>query len=139
MFQIPKLTLRRSAGPALGALLLVSALSPSPASADASCDRSGCGFATCATPAAPPPANFWGELQPADASLPACTALGPAFCRDSTSFNEFSLSDGGYSNFPWFMSVDGENGYAFLGLAYGMQIWDARSTPQSPTSSRPHA
>src|SRR5262249_31137843 len=130
MLQIPKLTLRRSAGPALGALLLLSAVSPSPARADASCDRSGCGFAACATPAIPPPSNLWGELQPADGSFPLCTALGPAFCRDSTAFNAFQNT---YSSYPWFTAVDSENGYAFLGLAYGMQIWDARSTPQSPT------
>ncbi|HEV7516768.1 MAG TPA: PKD domain-containing protein, partial [Thermoanaerobaculia bacterium] len=128
MLHAPK-SLRFSPGPALAALLLLATVSTAPAAADASCDRSGCGFAACATPAIPPPASFWGELQPADASLPLCTTLGSPFCRDSTAFDEFQNI---YSSYPWFMSVDTENGYAFLGLAYGMQIYDARSTPQSP-------
>ena len=110
MLHVPKLTLRLTPGPALAALLLLSTVSASPAAADASCDRSGCGFAACATPAVPPPASFWGELQPADASLPLCTPVGPAFCRDSTAFNEFQNT---YSSYPWFTSVDAENGYAF--------------------------
>jgi PKD repeat protein len=130
MLKIPTPTLRFSAGPALAALLLLSTASTSPAAADASCDRSGCGNAACATPAIPAPANLWGELQPADASFTACTPLGPAYCRDSTGFNEFQSS---YSSYPWYMSVDTENGYAFLANAYGMQVWDARTTPQSPT------
>src|SRR5256885_4034850 len=50
------------------------------------CDRAGCGFSACATPAAPVPADRWGGLKPLDASIPDCTALtGPAFCRDSRS------------------------------------------------------
>jgi PKD repeat protein len=131
MLKLPKPTLRLSAGTALAAaLLLLTHVTTSPAAADASCDRSGCGFAACATPALPAPTNLWGELQPADASFTTCTAVGPAFCRDSTSFNEFQNS---YSSYPWYMSVDTENGYAFLANAYGMQIWDARTTPQSPT------
>jgi PKD repeat protein len=95
-----------------------------------SCDRSGCGFATCATPAVPAPSNLWGEIQPADGSFTLCGQQGPAFCRDSTSFNEYvSL----YRSFPWFMSLDTQNGYVLTALAYGLEIWDARSTPENPT------
>lgn len=94
------------------------------------CDRSGCGFATCATPAVPVPSSFWGEIQPADGSFTRCAETGPAFCRDSTNFNEFVNR---YDAFPWFMSVDTQNGFVFTGLAYGLEVWDARSTPASPS------
>jgi len=95
-----------------------------------SCDRSGCGFISCGTPATPVPSSFWGEIQPAEASFTPCGSAGPAFCRDSTSFNEFVNA---YSSFPWFMSVDTANGYVFTGLAYGLEVWDARSTPANPS------
>ena len=95
------------------------------------CDRSGCGRAACATPAAPAPSDRWGGLRPLDSSLPVCTMTGPAFCRDSTSFDEFTQH---YRDFPWFMSLDTENGYLFVALAYGLQIWDARAFPPEPTS-----
>ncbi|HZF10572.1 MAG TPA: PKD domain-containing protein [Thermoanaerobaculia bacterium] len=115
------------------ALILLPALAAAPAAAQP-CDRTGCGFVSCATPATPAPSNLWGELQPADGSFPLCVASGstvtPPFCRDSTNFNEFA---DGYSSFPWFMSVDSENGYAFMALAYGLEIWDARTTPAAPT------
>jgi chitodextrinase len=94
------------------------------------CDRSGCGFVSCGTPATPVPSAFWGEIQPAEASFSQCSSVGPAFCRDSTSFNEFVNA---YSSFPWFMSVDVANGYVFTGLAYGLEVWDARSTPANPS------
>ncbi len=93
------------------------------------CDRSGCGFLSCATPATPVPSSLWGEIQPAEASFTQCTSQGPPFCRDSTSFNEFVSN---YRSFPWFMSVDTENGYVLTALAYGLEIWDARSTPANP-------
>ncbi|HEX2644910.1 MAG TPA: PKD domain-containing protein [Thermoanaerobaculia bacterium] len=114
----------------LTALALTTADLAVPRTADAqSCDRSGCGRAACATPARPVPEDRWGELQPVDVTLPLCTPQGPAFCRDSTAFNEFQQS---YQSFPWFMSLDVENGFLFTGLSHGLQIWDARSTPENP-------
>jgi PKD repeat protein len=94
------------------------------------CDRSGCGFIACGTPATPVPSTFWGEIQPAEASFTQCTPTGPAFCRDATSFNEFADA---YSSFPEFMSVDTANGYVMTALAYGLEVWDARSTPANPS------
>ncbi|HEV3455384.1 MAG TPA: PKD domain-containing protein [Thermoanaerobaculia bacterium] len=94
------------------------------------CDRSGCGFASCATPAVPVPSNFWAEIQPAEASFSPCNVQNNAFCRDSTSFNEFAQA---YSSFPWFMSVDTENGFVMTALAYGLEVWDARTTPANPS------
>lgn len=104
---------------------------PAPdAAAQAGCDRSGCGRASCATPARPVPEDRWGELQPVDVALPLCSGVqGPAFCRDSTAFNEFSQA---YSAFPWFMSLDVENGYVLTALSHGLQVWDARTAPQNP-------
>ena len=94
------------------------------------CDRSGCGYLSCATPATPVPSGFWGEIQPAEASFTQCGGSGPAFCRDSTSFID---SSNAYSSFPWFMSVATENGFVMTALAYGLEIWDARTTPANPT------
>jgi hypothetical protein len=114
------------------ALLLTAVLSLAaepPAGAQA-CDRSGCGRASCATPARPVPAERWGELQPVDASFVLCARNRPPFCRDSTEFDEFAQQRP--QEFPWFMSVDVENGYLFAGLAHGLQVWDLRTTPASP-------
>jgi PKD repeat protein len=94
-----------------------------------SCDRSGCGFAACATPAAPAPVNLWGAIQPADAALVLCSTSGPAFCRDSTGFND---AVDPYRAFPWYMGIDVQNGYVITGLAYGLQVWDARTAPANP-------
>src|SRR5436305_4195439 len=103
-----------------------------PAVAAQTCDRAGCGFSACATPAAPVPAGRWGGLKPLDASIPDCTALtGPPFCRDSTRFRE---SADPYSAFPFFFSLDAENGYLFVALLNGIQVWDARSFPPQPKS-----
>jgi PKD repeat protein len=109
-------------------LLILAAFAAPPAQAQ-TCDRSGCGRASCATPARPVPADRWGALQPVDASLPVCTRFGPAFCRDSTAFNEFVE---GYQALPWFMAMDAENGYLFAGLSHGLQVWDARNDPADP-------
>jgi PKD repeat protein len=112
----------------LGCSLIVGAFMAPSAHAQ-TCDRSGCGFITCGAPATPVPSSRWGEIQPAEASFTQCGSQGPAFCRDSTSFNEFvSL----YQSFPWFMSVDMQNGYVLMALAYGFEVWDARSTPANP-------
>jgi len=115
---------------AFAVLAVLAVLPISPAAAQ-TCDRSGCGRAACATPATPAPADRWGGLRPLDSSIPACTAIGPAFCRDSTSFDEFTQP---YYKFPWFMSLDTENGYLFVALAYGLQVWDARAFPPQPKS-----
>jgi PKD repeat protein len=127
---------RPSPGSALAVLLLLASLAAivapaAPAAADASCDRSGCGFASCATPAAPAPANLWGELQPADPSFLACAPLGSVACRDSTGFNEFQNT---YGSYHWFTGVDSTNGWAAFALAYGLQVFDARTTPQAPVA-----
>jgi PKD repeat protein len=114
----------------LAALAIAGAFIALPAQAQP-CDRSGCGFATCATPAVPAPSTLWGEIQPAEASFTQCTPpVAAAFCRDSTSFNEFVDA---YSAFPFFQAVDSQNGFVFTALAYGLEVWDARSTPANPS------
>jgi PKD repeat protein len=89
------------------------------------CDRSGCGYAACATPAFPVPQAIWNlaELQPA---TPACGLLP----GDSTKFQD-SVDFGPDTNF--YLSLDTQNGFVFNGLGYGMQVWDARTNPASPT------
>ncbi|HEX9941293.1 MAG TPA: PKD domain-containing protein [Thermoanaerobaculia bacterium] len=111
-------------------LALAAALQGRPAAAQ-TCDRSGCGRASCATPAKPVPEDRWGGLRPLDVSIPLCTNQKPLFCRDSTGFNEFTQI---YANYPWFMSLDAENGYLFVALSHGLQVWDARSFPPEPKS-----
>ena len=115
------------------AVLLVSSvlLAPGGASAAGTCDRSGCGRAACATPAEVVPSDRWGGLRPLNTSYTTCTAQGPAFCTDSTAFIE---SQQAYWSFPWFMSLDTENGYLFVALAHGLQVWDARGAYPSPLS-----
>lgn len=115
---------------ALTALALALLLAPARPAGAQTCDRSGCGRISCATPARPVPAERWGELPPVDASFLLCARSNPPFCRDSTNFNEFAQQR--YQEFPWFMSVDVENGYLFAGLAHGLQVWDLRTTPASP-------
>jgi PKD repeat protein len=95
---------------------------PSSASAAEECDRIGCGRLTCASPATPPPSQLWGDLQPVGTSLP------PE--RDTTNFNEFREA---YYNRNWFFDVDIENGFAIVGLAHGIGVWDLRSDPANPT------
>jgi len=107
---------------ALASILVVAPLGAQTCPAPASCDRSGCFFASCATPASPvPPAN-WGELQPATTG---CTLPG-----DSTFFQD-SVNFGPDTNF--YLSLDTQNGFVFNGLGYGMQVWDARTNPGNPT------
>jgi len=112
-----------------GAMIAGASISIAAPARAQSCDRTSCGFAPCASPATPVPSAFWGEIQPADASFTQCGPQGPPFCRDSTSFNEFTSA---YYAFPWFMSVDSQNGYVLTALAYGLEVWDARSTPANP-------
>src|SRR5947209_707387 len=93
-------------------------------------DRSGCGpvrdsnsNVICFTPATPAPATLWDQLQPVDAGqLPRE--------RDTTNFNEFREL---YFARNWFYGVDVENGWILMGLAHGIGIWDARTTPANPT------
>jgi PKD repeat protein len=88
------------------------------------CDRSGCGWIACGTPARPVPSTYWNSsLQPADASIP------PE--RDVTGFNEFNAQ---YSANPYFFSVDIANGWAFTAMDYGVKVWDIHTSP-TPTSS----
>ena len=108
-----------------------------PAAAALTCDRAACGpflqgsvghtSVVCFFPAAPVTQELWGELQPVDSSpLPAE--------RDTTAFNEFDTTSAGlYFRNNWFMGVDVENGWVLAGLAHGIGIWDARTTPANPT------
>jgi hypothetical protein len=115
----------------LPVVLLLSALAALAAPGHAqSCDRGGCGRIACGTPALPTPQGFWGALQPVDTAFLFCTKFGPAGCRDSTAFNEFAEF---YNAFPWFMSVDVENEYLFLAVAYGLQLWNTQPDPAHPT------
>jgi PKD repeat protein len=111
---------------ALALLTLIALMGVAPLSAqepDVNCDRFGCGRLSCATPARPAPPALWGDLQPADTfPLPGN--------RDATDFNEFRQA---YGSKAWYYSMDVENGYVFAGTAYGLQAWDARTTPANPT------
>ncbi|HEY0782236.1 MAG TPA: PKD domain-containing protein, partial [Thermoanaerobaculia bacterium] len=116
-------------------ILAASALLAQPLSAQ-TCDRTGCGVLldpTCgATPAKPvPPIGtdgtvYWttgSSLQPADVgALPRN--------RDATSFDETHQN---YFQQNWYFNLDIQNGYIFTALAYGLQIWDARTSPANPT------
>jgi PKD repeat protein len=116
----------------LASLFLLSLTLASPgeiAAAGPTCDRSGCGRAECATPAAPAPSDRWGGLRPVGGYTLCGT--GAAFCTDSTAFVE---SQQAYWSVPWFMSVDTENQFLFIALAHGLQVWDAHGAIPQPVS-----
>ncbi len=94
------------------------------------CDRGGCGRIACGSPALPVPPLFWGDLQPVDTTFTLCTKNGPVGCRDSTNFDEFREF---YNSFPWFMSLDIENGFILMALAHGLQVLDTHPDPKHPT------
>src|SRR3954453_21626370 len=112
-------------------LVLISLTLSSPAklAAAVTCDRSGCGRAECATPAAPVPSDRWSGLRPIGGYTLCGT--GGAFVTDSTAFIE---SQEAYWSFPWFMSIDTENQYLFIALAHGLQVWDAHNVIPQPIS-----
>jgi PKD repeat protein len=114
---------------ALFYLLALTSTLPGGLAAAGTCDRSGCGRAECATPAAPAPSDRWGGLRPVG-GYTSC-ATGVAFCTDSTSFVE---SQQAYWSYPWFMSLDTESQYLFIALAHGLQVWDAHSAIPQPVS-----
>ncbi|MBV8201630.1 MAG: hypothetical protein JOZ15_13495, partial [Acidobacteria bacterium] len=95
---------------------------PDPAAAQ-TCDRTGCGWISCGTPATPVPSTNWSSsLQPAETSIP------PG--RDVTAFSEYT---GQYSQNPYFFSIDIQNGWAFTAMDWGIKVWDIHSTP-TPTA-----
>ncbi|HEY4590748.1 MAG TPA: hypothetical protein VII86_16085, partial [Thermoanaerobaculia bacterium] len=110
-------------------LLSLTLSSPAKLAAAVTCDRSGCGRAECATPAAPAPSDRWSGLRPIGGYTLCGT--GVAFCTDSTAFIE---SQEAYWSFPWFMSIDTENQYLFIALAHGLQVWDAHNVIPQPIS-----
>ncbi len=127
---LPGLASRCLALPALAAVtaVLAALLAAAPAAAQQACGNTcqgHCGYMTCGTPAWPAPQSTWGELVPAD---PACTPLPVA--RDSTAFNEFQTP---YASENFWTAIDIQNGFAFAGMGYGLQIWDTRTTPANPT------
>lgn len=100
----------------LGAIL--SAATALPAAAQ-TCLK-GCGFNSCGTPGIAVLDTFWGELESAESSsqLPRN--------RDSTHFEEFGK--GHVENtFPWFSSVDVEQGTVFTSTGYGVTTWNRQS------------
>jgi PKD repeat protein len=100
---------------------------PAPVAAQ-TCDRSGCGWIACGTPATPVPSNGgvnWGsssQLQPAESSIP----IG----RDVTLFNEFT---GAYQSNPYYFGVDIQNGWAFTVTTWGVKVWDVSTSPVPST------
>ena len=85
-------------------------------------DCMGCGCPGV-TPAVAVPEAYWGELRPADLG-----ALPPD--RDSSAQNEFA---GDYWSWPYWMSLDVENGWVFAATNVGFQVWDATADPAHPT------
>src|SRR5437764_392241 len=80
-------------GLALAALLFTAFLVGESSLAAQTCDRSGCGYISCGTPATAAPPNLWGELQPTDSgTLP--------LNRNSTAFDDVRGDQ--YNAFPWY-------------------------------------
>jgi len=83
----------------------------------------GCGWSVCGTPASPAPSFLWGELQPAETTIPPS--------RDSTDFNEFFDLYG--VAHPQFFDLDIRDHYLYVALAWGLQIWDLHTDPARPS------
>lgn len=108
--------------------LLAAQLVAAPLAAQQTCGNtcSGhCGYADCGAKAWPVPQSYWGELQPVD---PPCAQLPAA--RDSSYFNPSANS---FPDTNFWMAVDIQNNFVFIGMGYGLQIWDANANPASPT------
>jgi PKD repeat protein len=108
------------------ALLVALGLSATPVLGQCSADLT-CQYLECRSPAFSAPAQLWGELQPADVGqLPGL--------RDNSDWSEFN--DNFDETEPHWESLDIENGWIFTGIAYGLQIWDARTTPANPVRTK---
>ena len=124
----------RSLALLLMAALVVSAGWAVRADASATCTQTQiCVFDPCAWPASPVPAQFWGELQPADTTIPldVSTATAITTARDITPFDEFA---GLYSSNPYYYGIDIQNNWVFTAMSYGVKVWNlAGSTNGLPT------
>ncbi|MGK2855788.1 MAG: PKD domain-containing protein [Thermoanaerobaculia bacterium] len=94
-----------------------------PAVEGQSCDTLiSCTFEPCRSGARPVPSSLWGELRPADSSIPPN--------RDSTDHSDalpYTAAN------PYWVGVDVENGYVFMAIHTGFEIWNALSSPGAPT------
>jgi PKD repeat protein len=124
----------RSLGLLLMAALVVTAGWAVRADASASCTpQQICVYDPCASPASPVPAQFWGELQPADTTFPldVSAATATTTARDMTSFAEYT---GLYSSNPYYYGIDIQNNWVFTAMSYGVKVWNlAGSTNGLPT------
>lgn len=88
------------------------------------CFPGSCSYSVCNTPARGVPSQLWGALEPADlGQLPAN--------RDTTDFDGV----GSFETNPYWLSLDVEQGWVFTATSTRVQVWDARSTPGSPSLS----
>lgn len=102
-------------------ILLATTLVLVPRLALATHDCMGCGCLGV-TPAVPAPEALWGELRPTDVgTLPAD--------RDTSEHDEFQ---GEYWRYPYWMSLDVENGWLFAATNVGFQVWDVATDPAQP-------
>ena len=79
------------------------------------------------TPARPVPQTIWNghDLRPIDPNpLPKN--------RDTTFYDEFTMDP---RELDFFISLDIENGFLFMGLAHGLQVWDAEDLAANPSST----
>src|SRR5262249_40198450 len=112
---------------------------PRGASAQTTCDRSGCGFLTSscgATPVHPVPQALWGNLQPADNT--PCPGNPSALClgagRDATYFDDVTPATGSYFTAPIFADITATNtGFLYVPQVHRFQVWAPHSSPANPT------
>lgn len=107
---------RRSAWGVVGAILSVAVAFPATAQ---TCSKS-CAFQSCGTPAIAVPVNVWGDLESAE---PSNLVSGE---RDSTEYQEFGHGHT-ENSFPWYSSVDVENGTVFTTTGYGVTTWQRQA------------
>ncbi|MCH9649114.1 MAG: hypothetical protein K0U98_12820 [Deltaproteobacteria bacterium] len=80
-----------------------------------------CAFSLDKTPALGVPSSLWGELEPTDiGQLPGS--------RDTTDFDQGE----DFEPFPYWFSLDIEEGWLFALANRRLQLWDARTSPNKP-------
>ncbi len=127
MSKLSKFTLRTS----MTVFLLCGLLNAGTASAGTCASGvPNCLFDECASPATSAPQSLWGELAPTDGD----EAVLPGI-RDNTDFGK----DGFFGcQFPYYESLDVEDGVLFMATNRGFQVWDVSTLAkaQNPTLVR---
>jgi|GEM_PF-889245 len=123
MSKLPKFTLWTS----MTALILCGLLNAEAAGAQTCQGVSNCTYDKCASPATSAAQSLWGELEPTDGDETILPGI-----RDNTDFGKKGFFACG---FPYFESLDVEDGVLFMATNRGFQVWDVST---ATTAKKPN-